>query len=432
MPVRAIVGAQWGDEGKGKVTDLLAQEADMVVRYGGGGNAGHTVVNAQGEFKLHTVPCGIFNPRAISLVGTGCVVDFEFLTQELAGLRHAGISTDGLRISSRAHVIMPYHLLLDRLGDEARGSSSIGTTRRGVGPTYVDKADRVGIQTGDILDEDVVRQKLQLVLPQKNRILQELYGLDPLELADLVRSTQRWADLYGHLIVDQVPLIDQALGDGLRILLEGQLGALRDLDWGTYPYVTSSTTLAGGGAVGGGIPPMLIDDVFGVVKAYTTAVGAGPLPTELQHATGDRLRERGKEFGATTGRPRRVGWFDAVATRYACLLNRFTGIAVTKLDVLDGFESLKICTAYRIGSDLYTTLPSTALLERALPVYEELDGWRESTTTALTWGDLPEMTRIYVRRIEELVGAPVKIVSVGQSREQTIIYSSVDWLAAAR
>ncbi len=426
MPVRAIVGAQWGDEGKGKITDLLAQDADLVMRYGGGSNAGHTVVNDAGEFKLHAVPCGIFNPAAISLIGTGTVVDFESLDKELEQLAEADIAPDGLRISSRAHVVMPYHLILDRLQDEARGSATIGTTRRGIGPAYVDKVDRVGIQTADLLDERVLREKLDLVLPLKNRILSDVYGLPPLIGDDLMCQAADWRARYGSKVVDQVPLIAEALDADKRILLEGQLGALRDLDWGTYPFVTSSTTIAGGGGVGGGIPPMCITSVVGVVKAYTTAVGAGPLPAELHDTVGDRLREEGKEYGATTGRPRRVGWFDAVATRYACLLNRFTTVAVTKLDVLDAFPTIRICVAYNSGSSRYTTVPPTAVLETVTPEYEDIPGWTESTTGARSWKDLPVAARNYVKRIEELVGAPVKIVSVGQSRAQTIIYSEID------
>lgn len=429
MPVRAIVGAQWGDEGKGKITDLLAQDADVVMRYGGGSNAGHTVVNAHGEFRLHAMPSGVFNSDAISLIGTGTVVDFPSLVAEMKDLRQAGVDARGLRISSRAHVVMPYHLLLDRLGDEARGSMAVGTTRRGVGPTYVDKADRVGIQVGDILDRDVLKTKLELVLPQKNRLLRDVYGHEPLEMEQLLSEATAWRERFGDRVVDQVALLADLLAANKRILLEGQLGALRDLDWGTYPYVTSSTTIAGGGAVGGGIPPMYIDSVVGVVKAYTTAVGAGPLPAELHDEIGEDLRQRGGEYGATTGRPRRIGWFDAVATRYACLLNRFTGIAVTKLDVLDGMPSLKICTAYQTDDATYTTVPSTAVLERAKPEYEEIEGWTESTREVKSWDDLPANARAYIRRIEELVGAPVNIVSVGQSRDQTIIYSPLRWVS---
>ena len=423
MPVTAIVGAQWGDEGKGKITDLMAQDADLVMRFGGGSNAGHTVINSFGEFKLHLTPCGIFNPEAISLVGTGTVVDFDGLRAELETLRAAGVSAEGLRISSRAHMIMPYHLLLDRLNEESRGRKAIGTTRRGVGPAYVDKADRVGIQVGDLLSPEVMARKLESVLAQKNRVLAEVYGHPTLELADLLDKASGWREMFADMIVDHVPVIAEALAADKRILLEGQLGALRDLDWGTYPYVTSSTTIAGGGGVGGGIPPRYIRDVLGVVKAYTTAVGEGPLPTELLGSAGEELRNRGGEFGATTGRARRVGWFDAVATRYAHQLNGFTGIAVTKLDVLDGMPSLRICTAYEADGETYSTVPLTSILEEATPRYEEMPGWDVSTEAATSWNDLPPEAQAYLRRIEELVGAPVKFVSVGPDRDQTIVYS---------
>jgi adenylosuccinate synthase len=423
MPVTAIVGAQWGDEGKGKITDLMAQDADLVMRFGGGSNAGHTVINSFGEFKLHLTPCGIFNPKAISLVGTGTVVDPDGLQAELETLHAAGVTAEGLRISSRAHLIMPYHLLLDRLNEESRGRKAIGTTRRGVGPAYVDKADRVGIQVGDLLSSEVMARKLESVLAQKNRVLAEVYGHPTLELSDLLNKVEDWRQLFADMIVDHVPVIAEALATNRRILLEGQLGALRDLDWGTYPYVTSSTTIAGGGGVGGGIPPRYISDVLGVVKAYTTAVGEGPLPTELLGSAGEELRNRGGEFGATTGRARRVGWFDAVATRYAHQLNGFTGIAVTKLDVLDGMPSLRICTAYEADGETYTTVPLTSILERAEPLYEEMPGWDESTEAATSWNDLPPQAQAYLRRIEELVGAPVKFVSVGPDRDQTIVYS---------
>lgn len=432
MPVTAIVGAQWGDEGKGKITDLIAQKADLVLRFNGGSNAGHTVVNEFGEFKLHLIPSGIFNPDAVCLVGSGCVVDFESLSQELAQLEDAGISWKGLRISNRAHMVMPYHLVLDRVGDEARGENAIGTTRRGVGPAYVDKADRIGIQVGDILDPHSFERKLRLVLPGKNRVLTEVHGCAPFELGDLLRLCAVWREKFGSCVVDHLTLVARALERDDNILLEGQLGALRDIDWGIYPYVTSSSTLAGGGAVGGGIPPMRIERVIGVAKAYTTAVGAGPCPAELFGAEADQLRERGGEYGATTGRPRRVGWFDAVATRYACLLNGFSSIAVTKLDVLDGFSSLKICTSYRRGAERYTTVPPTEIMEHAEPEFEDLPGWSQSTKSARSWDELPAAAQRYLSRIEELVGAPISIVSVGRAREETIVAAKADYSLMAQ
>ncbi len=421
MPVTAIVGAQWGDEGKGKITDLLAQDADLVVRYGGGGNAGHTVVNEYGEFALHHIPCGIFNTGALSLIGTGAVVDFDFLAQEVQTLLDAGLNLDALRISSRCHVVMPYHLLLDRLGDEARGIHAIGTTRRGVGPTYADKAERVGIQAYDILDPRVLREKLEFILPRKNHVLHDLYGHSPLDRGDIMDRASMWRDHFGRYIVDQVPLMSSVLARDGKVLMEGQLGTMRDLDWGMYPFVTSSTTISGGVTVGGGVPPTRVDRTIGVVKAYTSSVGAGPLPTELHGAEGEDLRTRGAEYGVTTGRPRRVGWFDAVASRYSCQLNQFESIVITKLDVLDGMPSLRICTAYDVDGVEYDTVPPTPLLTRAVPRYEELPGWDTPSAGAATWDGLPQNARQYVRRIEELVGAPVSLVSVGPGRDQTIL-----------
>lgn len=420
MPVTAIVGAQWGDEGKGKITDLLAQESDLVIRFGGGSNAGHTVVNQHGEFTLHLVPSGIFNPEATNLVGTGALADFYSLTDEVADLTGHGISVARLRLSSRSQVVMPYHRLLDRLEDEARGSMTLGTTRRGVGPAYVDRAARVGIQVADLLCPETLRAKLAHVLPHKNRLLQEVYGHAPLDFDQVLTEAAGWGERFGGMITDHVELVGDALDRRQRILLEGQLGTMRDLNWGTYPYVTSSTTVSGGGTVGGGIPPRHVDRVVGVVKAYTTAVGTGPVPTELEGILAEELRERGGEYGATTGRPRRIGWFDAVAVRYAHRLNGFTGVAITKLDVLDGLDTVKMATAYQVGENRYHTVPATNLLERVQPIYEELPGWHEPTMQARRWSDLPLNAQHYLRRIEELTGVDITVVSVGKAREQTI------------
>lgn len=419
MPVTAIVGAQWGDEGKGKITDLLAEDADLVIRFGGGGNAGHTVINDLGQFALHIIPAGIFNPRAVSLIGTGAVVDLDGLGIEIDGLVRRGVPVDNLRISSRAQLVMPYHLLLDRLTDEARGDLTLGTTRKGIGPAYADKAERIGVRAGDLLHGTALRAALSVALPKHNAQL-ERFGQPPLNAKELEEKALVWSERFGTMIVDQAVLVGDALDNGRHILLEGQLGTMRDLDWGTYPYVTSSTTIAGGGGVGGGVPPRCIERVVGVVKAYTSAVGTGPVPAELHGAEGDALRRRGSEFGTTTGRPRRVGWFDSVATRYAHRLNHFTDLAVTKLDVLDGLDRVKIITAYSIEGREATTIPATAEMERAAPVYEELPGWQEDTSRARSWNDLPLNAQRYVDRIEELVGAPATIVSVGPARQQTI------------
>jgi adenylosuccinate synthase len=420
MPVTAIVGAQWGDEGKGKITDLLSQDADLVIRFGGGSNAGHTVINHFGEFKLHLIPSGIFNANALALIGSGTVVDLDYLETEFQQLDAAHVPYSGLRISSRAHLTMPYHVALDGAEDTAREDFVIGTTRRGVGPTYVDKAGRVGIQAGDLMHPDVLASKIRHALRTHRGRLDAIAGYQVPTADELLARAEHWRTRFGEFIVDQIDLLEQALDQDWHIVLEGQLGALRDLDWGTYPYVTSSTTIAGGGAVGGGVPPRYITNVIGVVKAYTSAVGEGPVPTELTGDASERLRERGQEFGATTGRPRRVGWFDAVATRYAHRLNRFTGIAVTKLDILDGESEIKLCTGYELHGRRLNTVPITPDYEAVTPVYETMPGWQGRCADARTWSELPDGARAYLQRIEETVGARVRYVSVGPERDQTI------------
>jgi adenylosuccinate synthase len=390
------------------------------MRFNGGSNAGHTVINSHGTFKLHLTPCGIFNPNAINLIGTGTVVDFDSLKEEVSALSSAGVSVEGLHISSRAHVIMPYHRLLDGLSEEARGDGAIGTTRRGVGPAYMDKAERIGIQVGDLLDDALLRSKLESVARARNPLLAAAYGQPPLDVDALVGTARGWREQFGSMVVDHVLDVQRALDAGEHVLLEGQLGALRDLDWGTYPFVTSSTTVAGGGAVGGGVPVRHITEIIGVVKAYTSAVGEGPVPTELGGDDGETLREQGEEYGATTGRPRRVGWFDAVATRYAHAVNGFTGIAVTKLDVLDGMPLIRLCSAYHSRGERWTTVPPTPVLAEATPEYEEFEGWLQPTSGARRWDELPGQAQRYLNRIEELVGAPIRIVSVGPDRDQTI------------
>ncbi|HUQ16399.1 MAG TPA: adenylosuccinate synthase [Candidatus Saccharimonadales bacterium] len=420
MPVTAIVGAQWGDEGKGKITDLLAQEADLVIRYQGGNNAGHTVVNEHGTFKLHLIPSGIFNPNAICILGPGTVVDLAALCEELATLEAAGISTANLRVADRAHLVMPWHIALDRLDERERGRKKLGTTGRGVGPAYADKVARHGIQAYEVRDERRFRARVAHALTLKNAIL-ERFGdapLDPVTVADGVLAA---AATLGDRIVDTLPVVERALTAGARILVEGQLGAMRDLDWGIYPYVTSSNPLAGFASVGAGIPPRLITRVIGVVKAYSTAVGEGPFTTELRGAAGDRLREKGAEYGATTGRPRRVGWFDAVAARHAQRLNAFTEIAVTKLDVLGGYDEIPFCTAYELDGQVTTDMPPTLILERAVPRYERLSGWTEDIAGCADRAALPAAARAYLRRIEETVGAPIGMVGVGPEREATLL-----------
>jgi len=392
----------------------------MVLRFQGGDNAGHTVVNRFGEFKLHLVPSGIFNPQTRCVVGTGCVVNPETLLAEAEELRAAGVSLDNLFISSRAHLILPYHRQLDGLEEAARGAKAIGTTRRGIGPVYADKAARWGLRVGDLLRPDRLRERLATLLPRKNRTI-TYFGGEPVDLDSLTDRCLHWAEQLRPHIADTLPLVRAAVEADQTLLLEGQLGVMRDLDWGAYPYVTSSNPLASFGPVGAGLPMRAVTQVVGVVKAYVTAVGAGPLPTELTDETGERLRRVGREYGATTGRPRRCGWLDAVALDYACWLNGFTDLAVTKLDVLDGIPELKICTGYRLPSGQVThRMPDPATLATVEPIYETWPGWDRPTRDARRWEDLPGEAQRYLRRIEELTGVPIRWVSVGPEREAMI------------
>jgi adenylosuccinate synthase len=418
--VTAIVGAQWGDEGKGKITDLLAQEADLVIRFQGGNNAGHTVVNQHGTFKLHLVPSGIFNPNAVCILGPGTVVDLGFLCRELADLERSGISTANLRVADRAHLLMPWHIALDRLDERERGRKKLGTTGMGVGPAYSDKVGRHGIQVYEVRDERRFRERVRRELETKNAIL-ERFGDAPLEPDEVADSVLASAATLGDRIVDTLPLVEAALAKDARVLLEGQLGAMRDLDWGIYPYVTSSNPLAGGASVGAGIPPRKITRVVGVVKAYSTAVGEGPFPTELHGKEAHDLRERAHEYGATTGRPRRVGWFDAVAARHAHRLNSFTELAVTKLDVLDVYERIPFCAKYEVAGRQTCDMPTTLQLEGATPCYETLPGWNTEISGITERRGLPENARAYLARIEQTVGAPIGMVGIGPERTATLL-----------
>ncbi len=420
MPVTAVVGAQWGDEGKGKITDLLAQEADVVIRYQGGNNAGHTVVNQHGTFKLHLVPSGIFNPGALCIVGPGTVVNLEALCEELANLEAHGISTANLRVSDRAHLLMPWHTLLDRLDERERGRQKLGTTGQGVGPAYADKVARHGIQVYEVRDERRFRARVAHELETKNKVM-ERFGDPPLDATAVADRVLRAAATLGDRIADTLPLVEHAVRTDARVLLEGQLGAMRDLDWGIYPYVTSSNPLSGGAAVGAGIPARYITKVIGVVKAYSTAVGEGPFPTEMKGPDGDALREMANEYGATTGRPRRVGWFDAVAARHAHRLNAFTEIAVTKLDVLGAYETIPFCVAYELDGQRTTDMPPTQVLERASPIYETCTGWRTALDGVSDRAHLPAEARQYLAKIEQTVGAPIGMVGIGPERAATLL-----------
>ena len=430
MPVTVVVGAQWGDEGKGRVVDYLAARADMVVRFQGGDNAGHTVVNDYGRWALHLIPCGIFYPHVCNLLGAGTVVNLDTVAEELAGLQAAGVEVDNLWIDRRAHLIWPYHRLLDGAEEDRRkraaGTSGeiMGTTRRGIGPVYADKHAYGGIRVGDLLYPEYLRQRLELMLPMKNREL-AFYGLKQLAVEELVELGARWRAEHGRRIVDGLPLVRDAVRSGQRVLLEGQLGIGRDINWGIYPYTTASSPTAGGACEGAGIPPRAVDAVLGVVKAYSTSVGGGPFPTELSDERGAMLQEIGREYGATTSRPRRCGWFDGVAIGYASWLNGFTGIAVTKLDVLDYFETIELCSGYRLagegGEQVLDYVPDTITQAQVEPVYETWPGWQADTSGCRRWDELPAAARAYLGRIEELAGAPIRFVSVGPERSQMIV-----------
>lgn len=419
MSVTAIVGAQWGDEGKGRIIDYLAQKVDVVIRFQGGDNAGHTVINQYGKHALHLIPSGIFNPATQNIIGTGCVVNPQSLLAEMEALTAAGVNLDNLWVSSRATMLLPYHRTLDVLEEGARGKDTIGTTKRGIGPAYADKAARTGLRMGDLLHPAWLEARLDNALTTVNRKL-EILGGEPVDGQELVDLCAQFREKLGGRIVDTVPLMRRSLEIKADILLEGQLGVMRDLDWGIFPYVTSSNPTASYAASGAGLPARVIDRVIGVVKAYSTAVGDGPFPTELFDADGQKLREIGLEFGATTGRPRRCGWFDGVAIGYAAWLNGMTGLAITKLDVLDAFETIKICTGYRLpnGEIIKDSMPATPLLYQVTPVYESWDGWLTSTANCRAWDDLPKEARAYIHRLSELAGIKVDYVSVGPEREQ--------------
>ncbi len=421
MSVDAIVGAQWGDEGKGRIVDYLAQNCDMVIRYQGGDNAGHTVINDYGKFALHIIPSGIFNPKTLCLVGAGTVVNFDTMEEELASVESAGVTTDNLFVDKRAHLIMPFHCMLDGAEEANRKKEwAVGTTKRGIGPVYADKASRVGIRAVDILNPERLRVRIEMMLPKKNRDL-EYYGLETFTVDQLMDLCASWREKFGKRIIDSVPILRDAVLGGKNVLFEGQLGIMRDLDWGIYPYTTSSNPTAGGTCSGAGISPKRIDNIYGVVKAYSTSVGGGPFPVELFDADGEKLRDIGGEYGATTGRPRRCGWFDAVAAAYSCWINGFTHLAMTKLDVLDHFDTIKICTRYQVGDEIIDYVPETALQDIAIPIYEEWEGWKSDTTGIRNWDDLPEKAKVYLKRLEELTGAPMKFVSVGPQRDQIIV-----------
>ncbi len=415
------MGGQWGDEGKGKLTDALASTAAMVVRANGGSNAGHTVKTDQGTFKLHLVPSGILNDAVTCVIGAGVVIDLETLVQELDELASRGIDTSNLRISDRAHLVLPYHPKLDQLEESRREGDEIGTTLRGNGPAYADKVSRHGLRVCDLTDASNLRRKLAVEIDAKNRLFDRFYNAPPVDFDDLYQNLSDWGERLAPFITPTEVLVQDAISDGKQVIVECAQGAMLDIDYGTYPYVTSSSPTAAGACQGAGVAPTQVDRVLGVYKAYSTRVGAGPMPTELNDDTGELIRRRGNEYGTTTGRPRRTGWFDGVAARQSGRLNGVTEIAVTLLDVLDAFDEIKIATGYKTPSGDLTHVP--ALLDRledATAVWESLPGWNSDTTSARSWGELPDAAIKYLDRLQQQIGAPVRYVGVGPAREQLI------------
>lgn len=421
-----VVGTQWGDEGKGKITDFLSANAEVIARYQGGDNAGHTIVIDGKKFKLHLIPSGIFFPEKISVIGNGVVINPKSLVKELAYLHDEGVSTDSLRISDRAHVILPYHIELDCLQEESKGDNKIGTTIKGIGPAYMDKAARVGIRIADLLDRDVFAERLRINLEEKNRQFTKLYDAEALSFDDIFEEYYEYGQQIKQYVTDTSVILNDALDNGKRVLFEGAQGVMLDIDQGTYPFVTSSNPVAGGVTIGSGVGPSKIDKVVGVCKAYTSRVGDGPFPTELFDEVGDRIREVGHEYGTTTGRPRRVGWFDSVVMRHSRRVSGITNLSLNSIDVLSGLDTVKICVAYDLDGKRIDYYPaSLEQLKRCKPIYEELPGWSEDITGVRHLDELPENARNYVRRVGELVGVRISTFSVGPDRDQTNILESV-------
>jgi len=424
MPAVVVVGTQWGDEGKGKVVDILAEHADIIVRYQGGNNAGHTLVVDGHKTVLHLIPSGVLHKGKVCVIGNGVVVDPAVLITEIDELRQSGHLLDdaALKISDRAHVIMPYHRAIDLARERLRGEGRIGTTGRGIGPTYEDKMARIGVRLADLLDDETFRDVLRYTLEEKNAYLNTMLKEESLDFETIHDQYCAFRERLAHHVIDTSVYLHDALRQSKRVLLEGAQGTLLDVDHGTYPYVTSSNTVAGAACTGTGIAPHQISAVVGIVKAYTTRVGAGPFPTELLDDLGKKLRQDGDEFGATTGRPRRCGWFDAVVVRHAVRLNGMTGLALTKLDVLTGFDTLRVCTSYEFNGKRLDNFPASGAVLRAVrPVYEDLPGWDEPLNKARSLDDLPDNARAYIRRLEEVSGAPMIIVSVGAGRNETVL-----------
>ncbi len=421
MPATVIMGGQWGDEGKGKLTDALAAHAAMVVRANGGSNAGHTVQTQEGTFKLRLVPSGILNPHVLSVIGAGVVIDLPTLADELRGLQDRGVDTSGMRISDRAHVVLPYHKSLDRLEERRRERDEIGTTLNGNGPAYADKASRHGLRICDVIRPDILRRKLAIEVDAKNQQLFSVFGAEPIEFDTLYRELTKIAEMIRPMVIATEVIVQDALHSGEQVIIECAQGAMLDIDYGTYPYVTSSSPTAAGACQGAGVAPAQVETVIGVYKAYSTRVGGGPMPAELTDATGELIRQRGKEWGVNTGRPRRTGWFDAVAGRQTSRLNGISVIALTLVDVLDVFEQIGICSAYQLGATALGHVPALLdELDGATPDLEFYGGWQKDTTKARSFGELPEELLTYIAAIEGHLGARVRYVGVGPDREQLI------------
>jgi len=426
MSTVVISGAQWGDEGKGKIVDYLAQQADTVVRFQGGSNAGHTVTVGGEEYKLRLLPSGILYKGTTCVIGNGVVVDPQCLIEEIDNMQKRGVDTSGIRLSNRAHVVMPWHKLIDELGENLRGENKIGTTKRGIGPCYIDKADRIGIRVCDLIDSEEFAAKVHNVIKVKNLILQKVYNHAPLDAEEIIREYEGYAKRLRPFVCDTIALLNAQVNAGKKILFEGAQATMLDIDYGTYPYVTSSHPISGGVGIGAGIAPKKINTVVGVVKAYCTRVGEGPFPTEQLNEIGDKLREAGHEFGTVTGRPRRTGWLDACVVKYAGQLSGTDYMAVTRLDILDGFDEIKMCTAYKIDGEIIHEIPaSLKVLAKVEPVYETFAGWKTDISKIRRYEDLPENARKYLERMAQVTGIALGIVSVGPNRDQTIVLENI-------
>ena len=426
MSTVVVVGTQWGDEGKGKITDFLAENAEVVARYQGGNNAGHTITIKEAKYKLHLIPSGIFYSDKTCVIGNGMVIDPKALIEELDYLHGHGFATDKLKISNRAHLIMPYHLKIDAVEEEMRGPNKIGTTKKGIGPAYMDKAARIGIRVADLLEEDEFRKKVERNLKEKNKLFEKYYETSGFNLEEIIKDYAEYRKIIEPYVTDTSVILNEAIDQGKRVLFEGAQGVMLDIDQGTYPFVTSSNPVAGGVTIGSGVGPTKIHHVVGISKSYTTRVGDGPVPTELDNEIGARIRRIGNEYGTTTGRPRRVGWFDSVVVRHARRVSGITELSLNSIDVLTGLDIVKICVAYKYKGEIMEEFPASLnILAECEPVYEELAGWTEDITGVSNINDLPLAAQHYMERVSQLTGIPIAILSVGPKREQTIMLRSV-------